>query len=172
MLYAQAPRYQAVLLGQAFRAEDLGTFVPLEESAAEGALVLVRLDLAEPVTPATLAQLNQACFSKGVPPWPGYTAVAYPDPSGYSLYFAWQKGQVQWAIILAIVGAAILPAVLGGVIWALIPQSVKDLISSLVDMGIMVLIMYVMMQVMKPLSAAVAPKQVKAAPAPVQEAKA
>ena len=57
--------------------------------------------------------------------------------------------------------------------WLLIPQSIKDLISSLVDMGIMVLIMYVMMQVMKPLSAAVAPKQVKAAPAPpsIKEAK-
>jgi hypothetical protein len=36
------PGYRAVLLGQAQDIASLGTFAPLEESAAEGALVLSR----------------------------------------------------------------------------------------------------------------------------------
>ena len=42
------PGYRAVLIGQAQDIADLGTFSPLEENAEEGALVLIRLDFADP----------------------------------------------------------------------------------------------------------------------------
>ena len=48
MPYAMVPPgYRAVLLGQAAAIEELGTFAPLEQDSAEGALFLVRLDFAE-----------------------------------------------------------------------------------------------------------------------------
>ncbi len=48
MPYAMvSPGYRAVLIGSAASIDDLGTFTPLEESVAEGALILLRLDFAE-----------------------------------------------------------------------------------------------------------------------------
>jgi len=61
MPYAMIPPgYRAVLLGQAQTIEDLGTFAPLEEGAAEGALVLMRLDFLELPSEETLGNLEQA----------------------------------------------------------------------------------------------------------------
>ena len=45
MPYAMVPPgYQAVLLGQSARLEDLGAVFPLEESTDEGALIWLQLD--------------------------------------------------------------------------------------------------------------------------------
>ena len=41
------PGYRAVLLGQAASIEDLSMVAPLEAEAAEGSLMLMRLDFAE-----------------------------------------------------------------------------------------------------------------------------
>ena len=59
MPYAMVPPgYRAVLLGSAQNLEDLSTFAPLEEGSAEGALILMRLDFAEP--PLSEAQLSSS----------------------------------------------------------------------------------------------------------------
>ncbi len=165
MPYAMVPPgYRAVLLGSAAKAEDLGTFTPLEEGTAEGALVLVRLDFAEFPSGETLAQLNQACLDKGIPTWPGYDYIVYAISNQPSVYLAWQKGIVWMPIIIGILVVTVLPLLLGGLVWLLLPQSIKDLITGLINLGIMMLVMWLMTSMMKPLSAAEKPKKVKAAP--------
>ena len=153
MPYAMVPPgYRAVLLGQAQRIEDLGTFVPLEESADEGALILMRLDFAEPPSNEALAQLNQACLDKGILPWPGYDYIVYADTTQPSVYLAWQKGFAWMPIIIGLLVTTVLPGLLGAITWWILPQGVKDLISGLMDMGMMVLVMWVMGTVIKPLT--------------------
>ena len=72
MPYAMVPPgYRAVLLGQAANLADLGTLAPLEESTAEGALVLVRLDFADFPTGEMLTELEKKLRDAGVHTWPG-----------------------------------------------------------------------------------------------------
>ena len=154
MPYAMVPPgYRAVLLGSATRIEDLGTFTPLEESAAEGALILMRLDFAEFPSSEVLAQLNQACLDAGIPTWPGYGYIVYADNASPSVYLAWQKGIAWMPVIIGILVVTVLPALLGSVIWLLLPQSVKDMITGIVNLGMMMLVMWLMTSIMKPLTA-------------------
>jgi hypothetical protein len=167
MPYAMVPPgYRAVLLGQATNIEDLGTFTPLEESAAEGALVLMRLDFAEFPSGEALAQLNQACLDKGIPTWPGYGYIVYADPASPSVYLAWQKGMAWMPIIIGMLALTVLPVLLGGVIWLLLPQSVKDMITGMINLGMMMLVMWLMTSVLKPLAA-----PAKTKPKQLEEAK-
>ncbi len=153
MPYAMVPPgYRAVLLGQAQRIEDLGTFAPLEESAAEGALILMRLDFAELPSSDKLAQLNQACLERGIPPWPGYDYIVYADTTQPSVYLAWQKGFAWMPIIIGLLVTTVLPGLLGAITWWILPQGVKDLITGLMDMGMMLLVMWLMGTMMKPLT--------------------
>jgi hypothetical protein len=131
----------------------LGTFTPLEEGAAEGALILMRLDFAEFPSPEALAQLNQACLDNGIPAWPGYDYIVYADTARPSVYLAWQKGLAWIPIIIGILVFTLLPPLLGAIVWWLIPDEVKQLITSLISMGMMMLVMWLMTSVMKPLTA-------------------
>jgi len=168
MPYAMVPPgYRAVLLGQATSFEDLGTFTPLEEGAAEGALVLMRLDFVGFPSPEALAQLNQACLDKGIPAWPGYGYIVYADTGSPSVYLVWQKGIAWMPVIIGILVITVLPALLGGVIWLLLPQSVKDMITGMINLGMMMLVMWLMTSLMKPLTA-----PAKTKPKQLEEAKA
>jgi len=154
MPYAMVPPgYRAVLLGQAASIDDLGTFTPLEESASEGALILMRLDFTEPPSDEALAQLNQQCLEAGIPSWPGYDYIVYADATSPSVYLAWQKGIAWLPIIIGILATVALPPLLMSLVWWILPEAVKSLISGLINMGIMLLVMFVMMQFMKPLTA-------------------
>ena len=154
MPYAMVPPgYEAVLLGSAATLEDLGTFAPLEESSAEGALVLMRLDFAEFPSTEALTQISKAFADKGIPPWPGYGYVVYADAASSSVYLAWQKGFAWMPVIIGILVVTVLPALLGGVIWLLLPQSVKDTITGIINLGMMMLVMWLMVSMMKPLTA-------------------
>ena len=154
MPYAMIPPgYRAVLLGSAVRVEDLGTFTPLEEGVAEGALVLMKLDFAEFPSSEALAQLNKAFLDKGIPPWPGYDFVVYADAASPSIYLTWQKGFAWMPVIVGILVVTVLPALLGGAIWLLLPQSVKDMITGIINLGMMMLVMWLMTSMMKPLTA-------------------
>ena len=56
----------------------------------------------------------------------------------------------------------VLPPLLGGLIWKLLPQSLKDLITGIVNMGMMVLVMVLMTKIMpKPTPEKEKPKKVK-----------
>ncbi len=154
MPYAMVPPgYRAVLLGQAISIDDLGTFTPLEEGAAEGALILMRLDFAEQPSDEALAQLNQQCLEAGIPTWPGYDYIVYVNTTSPSVYLAWQKGIAWLPIIIGILVTVALPPLLMSLVWWILPEEVKSLISGLINMGIMLLVMFVMMQFMKPLTA-------------------
>ncbi len=154
MPYAMIPPgYEAVLLGAAVRIEDLGTFTPLEEGVAEGALVLMKLDFTELPSSQALTQLNQAFLDKGIPPWPGYEFVVYSDAASPSVYLAWQKGFAWMPVIIGILVVTVLPALLGGAIWLLLPQSVKNMITGIINLGMMMLVMWLMTSMVKPLTA-------------------
>jgi hypothetical protein len=174
MPYAMVPPgYRAVLLGSAVRIEDLGTFTPLEEGVDEGALVLMRLDFAEFPSTEALAQLEKACSDAGIEMWPGYSHVVYADTTGSTIYLAWQKGFAWLPVIIGILVVTVLPALLGGAIWLLLPQSVKDMITGIINLGMMMLVMWLMTTMMKPLTAPAKEKQKRleeAKPAKVVEA--
>jgi hypothetical protein len=131
----------------------LGTFTPLEEGAAEGALILMRLDFAEYLSEEVLAQLNQACLDAGIPRWPGYDYHVYADTASPSVYLAWQKGIAWLPIIIGILATVALPPLLMSLVWWILPEEVKSMISGLINMGMMLLVMFLMMQFMKPLIA-------------------
>ena len=80
------PGYKAVLLGQVSDIEDLGTFAPLEESSAEGALFLLRLDFTQQPAEETLTQLEQALLEVGVEPWPDYEYFVYAGTDSPTVY--------------------------------------------------------------------------------------
>ena len=166
------PGYRAVLIGQAAAIEELGTFAPLEQDSAEGALFLVRLDFAEFPSAEALDQLEQAFFDAGVELWPGYSHVVYADVDQPGVYLAWQKGLAWIPIIIGLLVTVVLPPLLGGLIWQLMPQSLKDLISGIVNMGIMVLVMFLMTKIMpKPTPEKEKPKKLKEVkPVAVEEA--
>jgi len=154
MPYAMVPPgYKAVLLGQADAVEDLGTFTPLEEGTAEGALILMRIDFAESTSGEALSQLNQACLDAGIPAWPGYEYIVYADADMPSVYLAWQKGLAWIPIIIGLIATVVLPPLLGSFIWWILPQGIKDMITGIINLGMMMLVMFIMMQVMKPLTA-------------------
>jgi hypothetical protein len=167
------PGYMAVLIGQAAAIEELGTFAPLEQDSAEGALFLVRLDFTEFPSAEALDQLEQAFFDAGVELWPGYSHIVYADVDQPGVYLAWQKGLAWIPIIIGLLVTVVLPPLLGGLIWKLMPQSLKDLISGIVNIGIMVLVMSLMTKMMpKPTPEKEKPKKVKEAkPAQLEEAK-
>ncbi len=160
MPYAMVPPgYRAIPLGQTGSIEGLGAFAPLEESSDEGALFLARLDFEEFPSTEILAQIETAFTDAGVEHWPGYNYIVHADLDKPAVYLAWQKGMAWLPIIAGIIGFIALPPLVGTVIWWLIPEDVKNLISSLINMGMMLLVMYILMQVMKPLAAPKKPKK-------------
>ena len=120
------PGYRAVLLGQAQDIASLGTFTPLEESAAEGALVLMRLDFTERLTEETLSNLEQACRDAGVEPWPGSDYYVYADIESTSVYLVWQKGIAWLPVIIGLLATLILPPLLTAGIWLILPDQVVN----------------------------------------------
>jgi len=157
------PGYRAVLIGTAPSVENLSAFAPMEEGAAEGSLMLMELDFAEPVSPETLSELNQACLDAGVLPWPGYEYVVYAETGSPTVYLTWQKAIAWLPIIIGILATVLLPPLVGSVIWMLIPEPVKELIAGLIGMGMMMLVMWLMMSLVKPLTAPERPRRIEGA---------
>jgi len=146
------PGYRAVLLGQAQDIASMGTFTPLEESAAEGALVLMRLDFTESPSSEVLASLEQACVDAGVEPWPGSEYYVYADIDSTSVYLVWQKGIAWLPVIIGLLATLILPPLLTAGIWLILPDSIKSLINNLIGMGMMLLVLFLVMKMMPALS--------------------
>ena len=158
------PGYSAVLLGQAQDIEELGTFTPLEEGAAEGALVLMRLDFTEQASGETLGSLEQVCRDAGVEPWPGSEYYVYADTDSPTVYLVWQKGLAWLPIIIGLLATVALPPLITAGVWLILPESLKSLISSLINMGMLMLVMFLVMKMMPALSPAKEkPKQLKEA---------
>ncbi len=175
MPYTMAPEgSRALLVGFATNILDLGTFAPLEESADEGAFFLMRVDLAGVPSEEALGQLEQGLSEAGVEMWPGYDHYVYAVTGEPTVYIAWQKGLAWIPIIIGILATTVLPPLLMAGIWLILPQEVKNLITGLINMGMMVLVMFIMTSVMKPLTASTKekPKRVEQSRQPAaQEAK-
>jgi hypothetical protein len=154
------PGSQMILIGSAASLNDLSAFSPMEEGTAEGSLMLMRLDFADFPTGDALATLDKALRDAGVPAWPGYSFVVYADIFVPTVYLAWQKGIAWMPIIIGIAAITVLPMLLGGLVWLILPQSLKDFLNGLVGLGMMLVVMYIMSQVMKPLSSPAKTKQV------------
>ena len=175
MPYTMTPLgYRAVLIGQATAIQELGTFAPLEESSDEGALFLVRLDFAEAPSAEALAQLERAFFEAGVELWPGYDHVVYADLEQPSVFLAWQKGFAWLPIIIGLLVTTVLPPLLGSLVWWLMPDDLKNMLSGIVNMGIMLVVILLISKLMPAFtSGGEKTKKVKQAePEKLEEAKA
>ena len=157
------PGYRVVLIGSAPSVEDLIAFAPMEEGAAEGSLMLMELDFAEPVSSEILGEVNQACLDAGVLPWPGYEYIVHAETGGPTVYLAWQKAIAWLPIIIGILATVLLPPLVGSVIWMLLPEPVKELITGLIGRGMMMLVMWLMMSLIKPLTAPERPRRIEGA---------
>jgi hypothetical protein len=146
--------------------EDLGAFAPLEQSSEEGSLFLARLDFVEFPSEEALIRLEAALEEAGVERWPGYEHIVYAAVSTPAVYLPWQKGMPWLPIIIGLVATAVLPPLMGSLLWWILPQDIKDLISGIINLGMMLLILFILMQVMKPLTALRKPQKVKAAEKP------
>ena len=155
------PGYRAVIIGSAGSIEELGAFAPMEEVSAEGTLMLMRLDFEEFPSGETLAGIEQACYDAGVERWPGYQYIVHVDVTKPSIYLTWQKGFAWLPVIIGLLATMILPPLLGGVIWMLLPESLKQTINTLIGMGMMLLVMFLVMQVVRPLTAPERPKRIE-----------
>ncbi|WP_103908440.1 hypothetical protein, partial [Dehalococcoides mccartyi] len=93
-------------------------------------------------------QLEQACFDAGVELWPGYSHVVFADVDQPTVYLAWQKGFAWLPIIIGLLVTTVLPPLLGSLVWWLMPESLKNLISGIVNMGIMLLVMLLISKLM------------------------
>ena len=143
------PGTRAYLLGSAASIDDLNFFTPLEESAPELSLMLMELDFAEPLSSETLAGLDQALLEAGVPPWPGYGQIVFAGPASRRVTLAWVKGMAWMPVIIGILALTVLPALLGGLVWLIIPEPVKEMINMLV----MMLVMMMLVRMITPLLA-------------------
>ena len=153
MPYAMVPSgYRAVPIGQAANVEELGTFTPLEEGAAEGALFLMRLDFQETPSGEALAHLELAFREEGVEAWPGYGFFVYADEGNPTVYLAWQKGFAWLPIIIGLLATTGLPPLLTAGVWLILPESLKSFISSLVNLGMMALMMFLVVKMMPALT--------------------
>lgn len=141
------PGYTAHLLGTVSTLGELNTISPFEETIPEGSLMLMRLDFTELPSTESLTSLEQQLTGAGVPLWPGYTNHVYTD--GLTTYITWQKGIAWMPIIIGILVLLVLPTLLGGFIWWLTPEPVKEIINTMVMVGIMVLMMSFMTPMLK-----------------------
>ena len=155
------PGYQAILLGSVTTLRDLDVFTPMEEGTAEGAMILMRMDFTDFPTSEALANLEKSLQDAGIPAWPGYGYIVHADTATPSVYLAWQKGMAWMPIIIGLLVTMILPPLLMAVTWWILPQSLKDLISGMVNLGMMAVVMFIMFQFMKPLTASEKKKRVE-----------
>jgi len=66
-------------------------------------------------------------------------------------------------IIIGLLATVVLPPLLTAGIWLILPDSLKSLISGMINLGMMMLVMWLMMSVIKPLTAPEKPERLEEA---------
>ena len=145
-----ATGFRTHLLGEVAAIEDLSIFQPLEESVPEESLMMLELYFEAFPSSESLESLNQACLDGGIPPWPGNSQIVFADSDRPIVYLAWTKGFAWISVIAGMVALTVLPMLLGGLLWWLIPEPVKDLLMMVVMMGGMFLMMKLIMPMLAP----------------------
>jgi hypothetical protein len=137
------------LVGQAAGLPELTSFIGIEEAQPEGTPMMAELSFsADSSTIQSLAaQLDKACLEHGVTPWPGASNIVYADQS--TLRICWQKGIAWLGWILALVLPMILFPLVGALLWAFLPEPIKDIITSVFNVGIIMVAIYGLSKVTK-----------------------
>lgn len=143
--------YRAVLLGSGTTLDDMRFLEPQELATPEGSLILMELHFADFPTQAAIDEINIRCAQAGVIPWPGNLQIAFADPSRPVIALQWVKAIAWMSIIIGALVLTLLPVLLGGLIWLIIPQAIKDLITMAGMMLLMVGVMKMIMPMMQPL---------------------
>lgn len=138
--------YIARFLGSATTLDGLNFYSALEEGVSEGSLVLMQLDFVDFPSSIEMESLNQALVNAGVPVWPGNNRIVYTDAVKPTVYIAWVKGLAWMPIIIGILIITVLPVLLGGIIWLILPSGIKELIT----LGGMMLVMMGILSLVKP----------------------
>ena len=113
---------------------------------------MTRLDFAGAPESEALAQLEQACRDAGVEPWPGSGYYVFADAAQPVVYLVWQKGLAWLPIIIGLIATVVLPPLLTAGVWLILPDSVKSLISTMINLGMMVLVMFLVMKMVPSLT--------------------
>lgn len=145
--------YQASLLSQVNNLNDLSTFAVLEESQPEGSRLLCALTFASRPDAGVVALFNQRCREEGVTPWPEWEDIAFLDSESPTLYLCWQKGFAWWGWILMLLATVALPPLLMAGLWLILPEPIRELISTVINLMVLGLVMFVMMKMMKAITA-------------------
>jgi len=106
---------------------------------------MLELNLAESPQADVLLELNRQLLNLGVSPWPGYRDIAFADAAQPKVYVCWIKG-IAWTPIIIGILITLLPAIIGGALWLLVPQPIKDMITM---MGLMTVMLPIMGMVTK-----------------------
>jgi hypothetical protein len=137
--------YTAQLLATATDISGAGLFYPAEESQAEYTRMVLCIDCGSVADAESAAQtIQEGCLAQGVLYWPEYPGQ-YTFVDGSSVYVAWVKG-FAW---MAIIAGLILVPVIGMILWALMPESLQQLISAVIMMFVMMIMMRMMMPMLK-----------------------
>ena len=86
--------------------------------------------------------------------WPGYEHVVYADTCRARRLPCLAEGPGLDADHHRSAGHRGLTAAAGSLVWWILPQDIKDLITGIINLGMMMLVMFILMQVMKPLTSA------------------
>lgn len=107
--------------------------------------MLLELHLTETPSQSVVDEINLKCANSGVIPWPNSVNIASVDPYNSILVLRWVKAIAWMSVIIGILVLMVLPTLLGGLIWWLMPDWVKQMIEAMVMMGIMMLMMRMIM---------------------------
>ena len=132
------PGYRPLALETITAFDQLGQVTPLEEGLDEGTLMLLGLEFEQMPEAESLEELEQQLSAAGIPAWAGYSHIVAADSGSRTVYLGWVKG-LAWSGV--IMGMLVLLVLIGGVIWALLPESVKNMIEMMVMVGVMFLMM-------------------------------
>jgi hypothetical protein len=145
MILAIPAGYSARLLVTATSLTEASAFYAAEAAQVEQTRMLLRLDCLSVDDASSAAETIQSgCLSQGIPPWPEYPGQ-YTFVDGSCVYVTWMKGFSWWPII----GGLIIIPIVGMILWAIMPETLQQLISAVTMMFVAMLMMKVMMPMLK-----------------------
>ena len=144
--------YTSRFLGAYNDFETLSASVaPFEMSSAVGSKYFMQLNLSRALTAEELSAIETDMANAGIAKWTS-SYIDVSDADDKVIYIAWEKGgytttsygQVSTLAILNIILIILIPILIGGIVWLILPDSVKQIINMMITMGIMVVMMKVM----------------------------
>lgn len=141
--------YTAQIIASGTTIEELTSIVtPLESSIQDGTLMIVEMQYSDYPTAEQISDLNQFLLGAGITPWAGKPLV-YVDGESPTVCVACVKTSGFMGFIgggfLALIGIILI----GGIVYMLLPESVKSVIEMMITLSIVVIMMKIMTPMMK-----------------------